>query len=420
MNLPPEIELSAGMEVYASSSEPCEARLRQSEGDFEVTEIPRAEILPERREGCLPVYRVEKRSIDTMHMAREISRALKSRVSYCGLKDKRATAVQYLTPTSRRSAAPASIEGRGFRAELVGYSVRPLGRGSTSGNHFRITMRECCQRMGECLGEVYFLAAGRRLPNFYGLQRFGGRGGSTHRVGRAMVKGDFEGAVRILVCEQRGTDDESASRARELASRGEYASAAELLPASQDTERLVLRRLAQRSGDYVFALRAVPVQLRRMFTRAYQSYIFNRTLSASIRDGLDISSVEEGDNWGELDGSMSLAKVHGVKERPAENSVPLIQLAGYAYRNYGSRFDSLLECVMKDEAVTPADFYVEEMQEVSVEGGFRKPFMSVSGMSYTCVGRTWVVTFSLARGEYATSLLRETIKPRDPASCGFL
>jgi tRNA pseudouridine13 synthase len=417
---PPEIDVAVGMEVYASMSEPCEARLRLSDSDFIVTEVLRAEVLQERREGYLPVYRVEKRSIDTMHMAREVSRELRSRVSYCGLKDKRATAIQYLTPTSSRSATPALIEGRGYRAELIGYSRRPLGRGSIAGNSFRITMRGCCSRMGECLGEVSALAAQRRLPNFYGHQRFGGRGASTHLVGRAIVRRDFEGAVKTIVSEPRATDDELTSRARELAARGEYGRAAALLPASQDTERLVLQRLAKRGDDYVGALRAVPIQLRRMFTTAYQSYIFNRTLSACMRTGLDISNVHEGDNWGEVDEFMSVVKVHGVRERATEGAVPLIQMAGYAYRNYGSRFDACLEAVLREECVSPADFYVEEMQELSVEGGFRRPFMSVSGMRYSGDGDTWTVSFNLARGEYATSLLREVVKPRDPASCGFL
>jgi tRNA pseudouridine13 synthase len=171
----------------------------------------------------------------------------------------------------------------------------------------------------------------------------------------------------------------------------------------------------------VKALRALPLVLRRLYAQAYQSYIFNRSLSLAIREGLDISRMEPGDNWGELspDG-LSLVKVHGVKEKPDGPAVPLMQLVGYSFRNYSSRFDACAERVIADEGVTAKGFYSKEMQEISVEGGFRRPFMTVRDAHLSpAAGGSVDVGFSLARGEYATVFLRELVKPTNPEASGF-
>ena len=104
-----------------------------------------------------------------------------------------------------------------------------------------------------------------------------------------------------------------------------------------------------------------------------------------------------------------------------DGAVPLVQLMGYGYRNYGSRFDGCIEDVLQSEGVSARDFYVKEMQEVSLEGGFRRPHMTVTDPSYEVAtdGSSATVEFTLARGEYATVLLREVIKPADPALAGF-
>ncbi len=53
------------------------------------------------------------------------------------------------------------------------------------------------------------------------------------------------------------------------------------------------------------------------------------------------------------------------------------------------------------------------MQEVSVEGGFRRPYLVVSQANNTFSGSEATLEFTLPRGGYATVLLREIIKPGD-------
>jgi tRNA pseudouridine13 synthase len=421
MTVPPELDRAVGMEVYATETPPCEARLKSGEEDFRVEEVlGDLDIQREPLPGYLPLYRVEKRSIDTLHLERMMAEALKSRVSHAGMKDKRAVAVQFVTPTSTRSEKPEAVERENFRAVRVGYVPKPISRPMVSGNRFEIILRGCCQSIEDSIVRAYRLADSLRLPNFYGLQRFGARDALTHRVGRAIIRRRFKEVIEILLLEQRSLDDSTTREARVLMASGRYDEGCKLLPSEQDTERMVAHHLSRKPDDAVGALRAVPIALRRLYAQAFQSYLFNRTLSLALERGLDISRVERGDNWGEVSSDgLNLKKVHGVKEPLSEGAIPLVQFAGYAYRNYGSRFDRCLEEVMAGEQVAARNFYVQEMQEVSVEGGFRRPHLAVKGTSYSVHGDEAKLSFTLPRGGYATVLIREIVKPRDPEAAGF-
>ncbi|HZW85647.1 MAG TPA: tRNA pseudouridine(13) synthase TruD, partial [Nitrososphaerales archaeon] len=178
----PEADRSVGMLVYGTTGEPCAGKAKSADEDFEVSEkIDIRGMVPEKREGYFPVYRVEKRSIDTLHLEREVSSALKSRVSFGGLKDKRSASVQYFTPTSTRARAPEELNGERYSARVVGYVPSPMMRSAVLGNEFRIVLRGCCPGVGQRASEAFAAAREKRMPNFYGMQRFGARG-SSHRV----------------------------------------------------------------------------------------------------------------------------------------------------------------------------------------------------------------------------------------------
>jgi tRNA pseudouridine13 synthase len=72
--------------------------------------------------------------------------------------------------------------------------------------------------------------------------------------------------------------------------------------------------------------------------------------------------------------------------------------------------------MLKEENISPKDFYVKEMQELSVEGGFRQLPILVNDFSYS---DDLLVKFKIPVGSYATILLRELMKPNDPIKSGF-
>lgn len=422
MTAVPESDQAIGIKLFATSGPPCRATARSIAEDFKVEErlIPGLEPIQEPRDDYYPLYRVEKRSIDTFHMEKSLGGALQSRLSYGGMKDKRSVAVQFVTPTSRKSLRPPLITREKFTAELVGYLPRPLSRGMVRGNRFDIVLRDCCPEMPARIDEAFSIAQARKLPNFYGLQRFGSGGAATHLLGKALIKQDFEGAVRLMLLRPRATDSPDMLGARRIMAEGRYAEGARLFPASQDVEKAVAARLSPAPTDWALAIRAVPLRLRRLFVQAYQSYLFNRTISLACDRELDISRYSKGDNWSELSNDgLATPRVRGVRDQATSSVVPMVQLAGFAYRNYGSRFDQCLEEVMAEEGIIAKEFYVKPMQEVSAEGGFRRPHMAVADPRYTFSAGRAEMSFVLASGQYATILLREVIKPPDPLAAGF-
>jgi len=411
------------MTVYATS---CDgnvvASLRASPEDFQVEEVLNlGEVSTDRtREFTIPVYRVRKRGIDTPHAAAELAESLRSNVNFAGMKDSKAATTQYASARSGRAADPPFVRGSRFEAERVGYLRRPISRGMMVGNRFSIRVVTEEDISGR-VSEVYSRCALRAVPNFFGYQRFGLRGMVNHRVGKAIIKRDFKGAVNLFLGEPRQGENGAASEARLLAKEGRYSEAAARFSPRQDPERRLARHLAEKPGDYLGGLRRVPMTPRRLFVQAYQSYIFNLTMSASLEAGLEISKAERGDNWAEVEADgLGIGRAHGVREPLAsEGTVALVQLVGYAFRDYASRFDGLIIRILKDEGVEPSQFYIKEAEEMSNEGTFRQAPLLVKDAAYAALGGGPTLSFTLGRGEYATTLLREVLKPDDPLSAGF-
>ena len=418
---PPQTDVESGLLAYSTRGVRHEGRLRNSFQDFQVQELMSLkDVVLDRAPGLVPVYKVTKSGVDTPHVAREIAAMIKSEVNFAGLKDKNATVVQYVSARSSRASSPAELSGSRWEAHLVGFS-RPVTRALLMGNRFRILV-ETPEELGAEIEECFRACAERRVANFYGYQRFGLKGGVNRRVGRAIVEKDFAGATRLVLSEPREGEGENAAEARRLCGEGRYAEAVRLFSPRQDMERRVASRLSQKPGDHVGALRRIPIPIRRLLVNSYQAYLFNLVLSRALAEELDFSSARSGDNWARLkEGGLTVGRVHGVREEvPAEVvAIPLLQIVGYAYRNYGSRFDSVLAEVMAEERVSPASFYIKEAEEMSSEGGFRPAPLLSSDRSVKKEERGFVLEFSLGKGEYATVLLREVLKPEDPQLAGF-
>jgi tRNA pseudouridine13 synthase len=418
---PPQVDVECGLLAYSTRGVRHEGRLRNSFQDFQVQELMSLkDVVQERAPGLVPVYKVTKSGVDTPHVAREIAAMIKSEVNYAGLKDKNATVVQYVSARSSRASAPAELSGSRWEAQLVGFS-RPVTRALLTGNRFRILV-ETAEELGAEIEACFRACSERRVANFYGYQRFGLKGGVNRRAGREIVEKDFAGATGLILSEPREGEDEGAVEARRLCREGRYADASRLFSPRQDTERRVASHLSQKPGDHVGALRRIPIPIRRLLVNSYQAYLFNLALSRAVAEGIDFSGARSGDNWARLkEGGLAVGRVHGVKEdAPQEGeAVPLVQIVGYAYRDYGSRFDSVLAAVMKEEGVSPASFYIKEAEEMSSEGGFRPAPLLSSDRSFEREERGFVLEFSLGKGEYATVLLREVLKPEHPQLAGF-
>lgn len=412
--VPPQADIDVGMLAYSTEAEGIGGSLRSSPGDFVVAELLRpaalSMIAPGGR-GGYPVYVMRKSGIDTRHALDRIRARSGLRLLALGLKDAAADTSQYVFAAGRRGPRPCRVEAGSVRIDLVGAAPRPLSGADMAGNRFTI-------RVSGASGEAGLPGGGGglgRIANYYGYQRFGSARPVSHLIGRALLLGDYEKAVSLLLSFTSPHDRAEHAELRCLmADPANYARAAAALPRGMDLERTVLAEMI-RHGDARRAAAALPVAMRRFFAQAYQSYLFNHAASSLLGSGEGIFEAREGDvRYGD-DGELGRHGGGGASAGASPPAVPAVPLAGYAHYKK-TRFEGAVSESMDADGVGPRDFLAKDMPEIGLEGGFRSAAARCTGVE-AAGGDT--VSFTLERGSYATVVMREVVKPADPHACGF-
>lgn len=412
----PRIDRLAGIECYCTSFAGTGGSIKQGSEGFRVSELvddSLAESISPSFDDRhrYPIYVLEKRDIDSNHALFEIERECRIRLRVMGIKDAKAVTTQYAGADKVIKNPPSELKSTHTRLTLKGFTRRPLGKEFLAGNRFEITIHD--PRLQDLQG---FVTEIDRIGNFYGLQRFGSERLVTHLVGREIVRRNFGRAVELLLS---FTTEYDTPMSREIRSKsadpGNYNHVLRTLPRGMDIERQVLSALVA-GKDAVSALRAVPITIRRLFVQAYQAYIFNKCLSAAIANGEDLLEPAAGDLCFEMEGPATFGRI--IKYDPAAKAkmVPAIRMAGYTFQPGKGRFENITKTVLEEEGATAKDFYIKEMQELSQQGGFRQAPLWCMDFSYKS---PLAVSFKLPKGSYATTLLRELIKPEDPIRSGF-
>lgn len=399
MNVP-KIDSDMGIDVYSSDSKGTGGTIKESPEDFLVSEVisdrAHASITDEPGHA---VFLLKKQKIDTTHALLSIRKHTGLRLKALGLKDASAITEQYVYSTKKITGAKAFSTSR-YSIEPVGYCPKPLSKKEMIGNRFRV-------RVTGAAGDIGSFDQYERVLNFYGYQRFGSRRPVTHLVGRAIIRGDWDSAAEYLLWHTSEYDSEKNNEIRkEMNGTDDYAGILKRLPPQMDLERIVVSELAEH-GDRRRAVAALPVQIKRFYMQAYQSYLFNRTISAAFQMGEDLFEPEDGDVC--FDDSGKLGKFGAAEVQRL--AVPQV---GFGYYNK-TRFNYYIKRILADEEIRAADFYIKDLPEASAEAGFRNASIRVS--EYAASGDT--VSFVLSRGSYATILLREILKPQDPLGAGF-
>lgn len=359
-----------------------------------------------------PLYILEKQDIDSNHALFEIEHELHIRFRVMGIKDAKAVTTQYAGMERVMRNPPAELRSRHTRLTLKGFTKHPLEKRFLAGNKFEIRIYNV--RSSDLSSFVPQIS---KVGNFYGLQRFGSERLVTHLVGREIVKRNFIQAVELLLSY---TTEFDTQMSREIRNRctdpRNYRQVLKMLPRGMDIERQVLSALVA-GRNAIAALRAVPIMIRRLFVQAYQAYIFNRCLSRAIMRGEDLLQPQAGDLCFEMEGPVTFGRIIKYNPNSKTKLVPAIRMAGYTFQPGKGRFENITRAILQEEEVAAKDFYIKEMQELSHQGGFRQAPLWCTDFWYE--RDPLRVSFKLPKGSYATTLLREIIKPDDPIRSGF-
>lgn len=425
----PKLEKAVGMEVYASKAPGIGGRIRQFPEDFVVEEVladgSRAEVTPARialhgaRRGRYLVCVLVKRNWDTILAVETLAKQLDisaESIHIAGIKDARAVTAQHVSIGRVTPEQVLLVRIRDINLYPLRFANEKIYSGLLLGNNFRIVLRAIAysssvikKRMENTRDELHSLGG---IPNFFGHQRFGTIRSVTHRVGKHMIRGEWEKAALTFLALPSEHEHPEARKARQqLWDTRDFEAALQCFPHQLRYERLMLSHLAKHRNDFVGAFQRLPLKLRRFFVQAYQSFLFNKFLSARMKQKMPLNQALNGDCIVKINNTTCVA-------------LPLI---GYKQSVSAGRQGEIEKELLEAENIKPNDFRVPQMPKISSPGGLRAVLAPVNSLS---VGKPtpdkanpWKrqirMGFMLPSGSYATVLLREFMKPKNLVEAGF-
>ena len=250
-------------------------KIKQRPEDFVVREGYRFEQDPE---GPIWVYRMDKQKVSTLQALERLSKEFAVRrrdLSICGLKDKQGRTEQLVGVNGGALGPGEVVQSGDLRLTLIGRVAQPLTSANITANRFEVTVRDLSPaeagRVAESVAEVQ--RAG--VVNYFDSQRFGFLKHGQGFIGKQLLRGDFEGALRAFLGTPSELDksDDAKVKAFWRDHWGEWQ-----LRAPQDAGKRYapsLRRLREDPKDFKGAFLHIDRRLRAMALFELQSYVWN-------------------------------------------------------------------------------------------------------------------------------------------------
>lgn len=395
--------------------EPPPGAIKSDYEDFVVDEIP---LYSPSGTGDHTYFLLEKRGLSTMQAVHDIARQLNVRrrdIGYAGMKDARAVTRQWMSIEHVDPDRLRSLQITRMNVIEVSRHSNKLRLGHLVGNRFVIKVRQTRpERLAELQDGLATLAK-RGVPNYFGQQRFGGRG-DAWLSGRAVVRGDLAEALDIVLGQPSDFDRGDVRRARELYEKGKFGDASRAWPGLFRDERRALKALQRTKGNKKRGFLAIDKSLRRFYVSAFQSYLFNQVAAERVKIGLD--TLWKGDlAYRHANGAVFTVEDPEV-EQPRATAFeisPSGPLFGYRMTEPAGRANEIEARVLAAEELQPESFRAEKLRVKGARRSIRfQPTDASMKLGADDRGAYLELRFALPRGCYATSLLRELFVDSSP------
>lgn len=393
------------LSYFSSKEKSIIGKIKQNAPDFIVEEImPDGTVLElnkkiERKndDGKFVHLILQKENLSTIEAVRKIASGLHispKRINYAGNKDKKAITVQLISIFGANKEEVLKLELTGIKILGAWYSDKKVNLGSLLGNRFKINVEGLINE--KILDEIVSELAennNKIFPNYFGPQRFGSVRANTHLIGEMLLRNDVRSAVEIFLMDEKEVDRYANEARKQLQEEKNYKKALDYFPKYLKLERIVLSHLAEHPYDYANALRKLPRQILLLFIHAFQSYLFNLSLSERLNNGE--LALEKGEYYcGE---KLKFPDLN----RKTKKGWLVGKIIGYETELNEREIGILEELELKKE-----DFKIKNLPEISSKGAYRTLLAPMKDFEY----RKNTFVFSLPSGSYATSALREFIK----------
>ncbi|MBP1908878.1 tRNA pseudouridine(13) synthase TruD [Methanolobus bombayensis] len=428
----PEIEKKMGIDLYCTHTEGIGGVLRQEPEDFIVKEITNRE---EGDSGKNLILELTKTNWDTHHLVRDMSRKLgisQKRIGFAGTKDKRAKTTQKISIYDMSEEDIENFYIKDVELKVIGRSDRSIGLGDLYGNEFIITVRdidaspdELKKILNEITDEILKF---RGVPNFFGVQRFGAVRPVTHMVGEQLLKGDIEKAALIYIARSFPDETDDVKEARDYVwETKDFAEGLKIYPLRLRYERAMMHYLIENPGDYAGSFSVLSRNISKMFIHAYQSYMFNRIICKRIEQGLPLDKAVKGDIvcFKNKEGLPDTAKLQKATEDNVSGMNNLLKrgrafvtgpLIGYKSEFASDEPGELELAVFSETGFKTDDFKIKDIPKIDSKGLRREILLHCEPGFETAEdelnpGKSKAtIKFSLPKGSYATTVLREYMK----------
>ncbi len=381
-------------------------QLKQIPADFRVRELLE---YTSDDDGPFFVHRLRKEKIDTLQAISILARAGqvdRGAIAFAGLKDRQGVTQQFLTIKGKR----VDYRGQGIEVKFVGRAREALTSKMSQGNHFDIVVRDLHIREAELLQQGVERLGKTGYANYFDDQRFGCLRHGQGFVMLDVLKGRYEDALRGLIAVPSPIAITGDVKHKELLQEhwGDW-DRCRAFSRGPIFERLF--SLLQRDrNNFRGALELLPVRQKLIHAYAYQSHLWNRSLSRFLERKLPRTNQSTihtiaGDytGWGRLDDELRdelrrtktpLTGPHGdgghedfraqVEQVLIDEGLELSALEQHALPGFALKEEP------RPAVVIPRELKISEVERDEENPGFHKVKLS----------------FSLPRGAYATMWIK--------------
>ena len=380
--------------------------IRQQPEDFQVDEIPLYEPCGE---GDHLYVNVEKCGLTTYDLLREVAEALKCKerdLGYAGLKDARAITRQTISVPLRKPEDVKGLQIPGVTILSACLHRNKLRPGHLAGNRFRIRIHQphsdALQRAEAILGVLSKVG----VPNRFGEQRYGALGNS-HRIGAAILRDDYDAAISEIIGDPAEINHPGWQQAAVAFHTGDLETAIEKLPRHCRPERRLLEMIRDGKNPRK-AVRAMPRKLLRLYLSAFQSSLFDRLIDMRLDT---LNQIWAGDlAYKHMNGACFLV-TDPAAEQPRADSFeisPTAPLFGCKTKLAEGQAGQLEQELLDAEGLTLESFNLPG--GLAMDGERRPLRVPIQGAEAITDGEDLLVSFSLPKGSFATTVLAEVMK----------
>ena len=299
--------------------------------DFIVNEISNLKISDK---GSYAYFKLTKKDMTTEYAITNVSKTLhidKKKIGYAGYKDR-------VGITSQLVSIQSGKKGYGFKTkdlelEFVGFGNDQIRIGDLHGNSFEV-------RVYSDQKPVKI----KSIPNYFDQQRFSN---NNVEIGKALITKDFKKAAELII-----------ESNNEISFEGFNA------------------------NDHINKINKISRHLLLLYVHSFQSYLFNKMLSNSIKSKKYILINEDKMNVGE-----------GIVEK-----IPLLGFTSKISKEYSS--------LLEKENVKLKDFINRQIPFLTLEGTFRDSFVEIKDLEIIKEKESYLLKFSLPKGSYATIVIK--------------